>query len=64
MNFYTDELIKNSFADKNMSFNHAPVFKQIFILDRIEYRILFALAKLTELNNEYYWCCAIYSNNF
>ena len=46
-----------------MSFNHAPVFKQIFILDRIEYRILFALAKLTELNNEYYWCCAIYSNN-
>ena len=31
--------------------------------DQIEYRILFALAKLTELNNEYYSCCEIYSNN-
>ena len=31
--------------------------------DRIEYRILFALAKLTESNNEYYSCCEIYSNN-
>ena len=40
-----------------------PVFKRIFILDRIEYRILFALAKLTESNNEYYSCCEIYSNN-
>ena len=39
------------------------VFKWIFILDRIEYRILFALAKLTESNNEYYSCCEIYSNN-
>merc|ERR1711973_501142 len=40
-----------------------PVFKRIFILDRIEYRILFALAKLTKSNNEYYSCCEIYSNN-
>ena len=39
------------------------VFNRIFILDRIEYRILFALAKLTESNNEYYSCCEIYSNN-
>ena len=41
----------------------APVFKRISILDRIEYRILFAFAKLTESNNEYYSCCEIYSNN-
>ena len=39
------------------------VFKRIFILDQIEYQILFALAKLTESNNEYYSCCEIYSNN-
>ena len=42
---------------------HSSVFKRIFILDQIEYRILFALAKLTESNNEYYSCCEIYSNN-
>ena len=39
------------------------MFKRIFILDQIEYRILFALAKLTESNNEYYSCCEIYLNN-
>ena len=39
------------------------MFKRIFILDRIEYQILFALAKLTESNNEYYSCFEIYSNN-
>ena len=39
------------------------VFKRIFILDWIKYRILFVFAKLTESNNEYYSCCEIYSNN-
>ena len=28
-----------------------------------QYRILFALAKLTKSNNEYYSCCEIYSNS-
>ena len=51
---------------QKLSFNFLPfltVFKRIFILDRIEYQILFAVAKLTESNNEYYSCCEIYSNN-
>ena len=51
---------------KRLCFNvepFEPVFKRIFILDQIEYRILFALAKLTKSNNEYYSCCEIYSNN-
>ena len=39
------------------------VFKRIFILDRIEYQILFIFAKLTISNNEYYSCCELYSNN-
>ena len=39
------------------------MFKRISILDRIERRMLFAFAKLTELNNEYHLCCEIYSNN-
>ena len=39
------------------------VYKRISILVRIEYRILFALAKLSESNSEYYSCCEIYSNN-
>ena len=39
------------------------VFKRIFILDWIEYRILFALGKLTESNNEYYSCCEVYANS-
>ena len=39
------------------------MFKRIFILGQIEYQILFALAKLTESNNEYYSCFEIYSNN-
>ena len=40
-----------------------PVYERIFILVWIEYRILFALAKLSESNSEYYSCCIIYSNN-
>ena len=48
------------FSTKN---TNKAVFKRIFILDRIEYRILIVLAKLTKSNNEYYSCCEIYSNN-
>ena len=36
---------------------------QLSKLPQIEYKILFALAKLTESNNEYYSCCEIYSNH-
>ena len=42
---------------------HESVYKRIFIFVRIEYRILFASAKLSESNSEYYLCCKIYSNN-
>ena len=41
-------------------YSFMPVFKRISILDRIEYRILFAVAKLTKSDNEYYLCCEIY----
>ena len=59
LNFQTMHSIEVAMA----KWTFTPVFKRIFILDRIEYRILFALAKLTESNNEYYSCCEIYSNN-
>ena len=39
------------------------VYERIFILVWIEYWILFASAKLSESNSEYYSCCKIYSNN-
>ena len=56
--------LKSSSFTFHVSIRHfKSVFKRILILDRIEYRILFALAKLTESNNEYYSCCEIYSNN-
>ena len=42
---------------------YSAVYERIFNLVRIEYRILFALAKLSESNSEYYSCCKIYSNN-
>ena len=45
------------------TFQFEPVYERIFILVRIEYRILFALAKLSKSNSEYYLCCKIYSNN-
>ena len=46
-----------------ISLVYRSVYERIFILVRIEYRILFALAKLSESNSEYYSCCKIYSNN-
>ena len=39
------------------------VYKQIFFLDRIEYRILFVQAKSTKSNIKYYSFCKKYSNN-
>ena len=48
------------FSTKN---TNKAVFKRIFILDRIEYRILFVQAKSTESNIEYYSFCKKYSNN-
>ena len=63
---YVPELDINNNLDTEEENNNSKsqtVFKRIFILDRIEYRILFALAKLTESYNEYYLCCEIYSNS-
>ena len=42
---------------------YMAVYERISILVRIEYRILFASAKLSESNSKYYLCCKIYSNN-
>ena len=43
--------------------SNTPVYKRIFFLDQIEYRILFVQAKSTESNIEYYSFCKKYSNN-
>ena len=42
---------------------YIAVYERISILVLIEYRILFALGKLAESNNEYYSSCEIYLNN-
>ena len=53
-----------STQSQNGSGKCQTVFKRIFILDQIKYRILFVLAKLTESNNEYYSCCEIYNKRY
>ena len=48
----TQKFQKNTYTHFHLCVQ--PVFERIFILVRIEYRILFASAKLSESNSKYY----------